>query len=109
MASYAGAFLLGLLAHASAALLFILPSADTDAPRTQLVFVGDGPVRASLQALCVALWRPCHIHRPAHGQAPQQTFASADIMGHAAYLVLAGEDAPPHRHGMPSVSSSVPN
>ncbi|KAF8197192.1 hypothetical protein K438DRAFT_1967439 [Mycena galopus ATCC 62051] len=60
---------LGLLVHAYAALLSTLPSSaslpsnteggKSAAPlQTHLVFVGDGPLRASLQALCVELGVP---------------------------------------------------
>ncbi|KAF8162060.1 hypothetical protein K438DRAFT_2025600 [Mycena galopus ATCC 62051] len=54
MASYAGHALLGLLVHAYAA-PFHFTLCGHGRARTHLVFVGDGPFRAPLQALCVAL------------------------------------------------------
>ncbi|KAF8162052.1 hypothetical protein K438DRAFT_2025595 [Mycena galopus ATCC 62051] len=82
---------LGLLVHAYAALLSTLPSSaslpsNTEGgksaapPQTHLVFVGDGPFRASLQALCVELGVPAIFTGQLTGRRLSEAFASADVM-----------------------------
>ncbi|KAF8180448.1 hypothetical protein K438DRAFT_1841873 [Mycena galopus ATCC 62051] len=81
---------LGLLVHAYAALLSTLPSSaslpsnaeggKSAAPQTHLVFVGDGPFRASLQALCVELGVPAIFTGQLTGRRLSEAFASADVM-----------------------------
>ncbi|KAF8197159.1 hypothetical protein K438DRAFT_1420259, partial [Mycena galopus ATCC 62051] len=65
---------LGLLVHAYAALL------KSAAPQTHLVFIGDGPFRASLQALCVELGVPAIFTGQLTGRRLSEAFASADVM-----------------------------
>ncbi|KAF8141038.1 hypothetical protein K438DRAFT_1995368 [Mycena galopus ATCC 62051] len=85
MASYAGPALLGLVAHASAALLSILPSPHTDAPRTHLIFVDDGPFGASLQPSASLLASPPY--SPASSRAgPSANFCECEYYA-------AGRDA----------------
>ncbi|KAF8162070.1 hypothetical protein K438DRAFT_2070254 [Mycena galopus ATCC 62051] len=82
---------LGLLVHAYAALLSTLPSSaslpsnevgrkSAAPPQTHLVFVGDGPFRASLQALCVELGVLAIFTGQLTGRRLSEAFASADVM-----------------------------
>ncbi|KAF8180465.1 hypothetical protein K438DRAFT_1976652 [Mycena galopus ATCC 62051] len=62
------------------ALLSTLPFADVDAPRTHLIFVGDGRFRASLQALCVKLGVPAIFTRQLTDRRLTEAFTSGDVI-----------------------------
>ncbi|KAF8162037.1 hypothetical protein K438DRAFT_1859044 [Mycena galopus ATCC 62051] len=79
MASYAGPALLGLLVHAYAAPFHLTLCGHRRVSYAPRIRRRRPLLRLSASPLPSAR-RPRHIHRPVNGQAPQQPFASADIM-----------------------------